>query len=80
MSKNLQTQSPVMALGSSVTAAIEGDVLVLRIPISEAAASAAPASASGKTRLLATTHGAALVPGSLPGLKVALNVTLPPLK
>jgi hypothetical protein len=66
-----------MALGSGIVATWEGSTLVLRIEAGADAAKTAPHSSSGKTRLLATSHGALLVPGGLPGLKVALNVTLP---
>jgi hypothetical protein len=44
----------------------EGDELIIKIDVSEAAIKAAPPSSSGKTRLLASTNGFVRVgPGSL---------------
>ncbi|MGH6967542.1 MAG: hypothetical protein ACREEN_00355 [Stellaceae bacterium] len=60
----------------NVTAKIERNELVLRVKLDT---KRARPSSTGKTLLLASSHGAQLVPGSsIPGLKVALNVTIPP--
>ena len=56
---------------------IEGDELIIRVPLKDAEKKAV-SSKSGKTRLVATTSGfTPLDHAALPGLKVALNVTIP---
>lgn len=50
----------------------KGDKLVLTIDISKAAQEAASASKSGKTRVLASTHGFT----SIEGVGVSLNATV----
>lgn len=59
----------------NVSHEIKGDELILRVKLDP---KQAQPSASGKTKLVASTHG--MMPVSfakLPGLKVALNVTIP---
>lgn len=58
-------------LGDGIVYSIEGDKLTLTIDIGSSARASAPSSASGKMRMLGTTHGFAPVPG---GVKVSLNV------
>ncbi len=53
-------------------------VLTIKIKMDKATVKAAPLSNTGKTRLLASTGGAAAVDCSVAGLKVALNVMIPP--
>ena len=52
--------------------------LVIEIDISQHAQAAAQLSSTGKTRLLATTGGAAEFDCGVPGLRVAVNVMIPP--
>ena len=49
--------------------------LVISIPISDLAIKTAPISGSGRTRLVATTHGFMVLPGPN-GLKLNLNLTV----
>lgn len=54
-------------IGTNVEATVEGDVLTLRVKLTEDHGS----SASGKTTVIATTHGTQVV---APGVLVGLNV------
>ena len=54
-----------------------GSKITIEIDVSKAAVQNAPYSSTGKTKLLASTGGAYVVPGSVPGLKIALNAMLP---
>ena len=56
----------------NVTGKIEGDKLVLTVDLSKAAREAARPSASGKTRILATTSGFT----GYADVKVSLNATI----
>jgi len=65
-----------MGMPSNVTCRVEGKKLVIEVDASETARKSARSSASGKTRLLATSAGVMSVAG-LPGVTVALNVMIP---
>ena len=52
---------------------VAGDKLVITIDLTRPGAP----SSSGKTRLVASTRGAVAVDYKRPGLKVAVNVTVP---
>ncbi len=56
---------------------MEGDVLVIRVPLNAKAIKAATVSATGKTRLLASSRGAIPVGPAAVGAKLALNVMIP---
>ena len=58
----------------SVKGELKGDLLILTIDVSKAARDAAQPSASGKTRILATTHGFT----GFGDIKVSVNCTVPP--
>jgi len=62
---------------ANVQCAIEKDTLVIRVKADPNSIKAAPASKTGKTRLLASTHGALAVATPHGELKVALNVMVP---
>lgn len=53
------------------------DELVIKVKLTRAALDAAELSNTGRTRLLATTAGAAPVACNVDGLRVALNVMIP---
>ena len=55
----------------------ENGNIVITIPCAAADIKAAPTSASGKTRVVATTSGFTGVPGAPKGVKLGLNVTAP---
>ena len=55
----------------------EGDMLLLRMKIDSKTIESAPFSSTGKTKLVATTGGAAPVP-DLVGVSVAVNLTAKP--
>ena len=57
---------------TNVTSKVEGDKLILTIDISAAAQKAATTSKSGKTRVLASTHGFT----NINGVGVSLNATV----
>ena len=63
-------------LSRGVQYRVEGDYLFLSIPVSKAALAAAPASGSGKSRVVATTNGNITVPG-VPNLKLGINAYVP---
>jgi len=52
---------------------VTGDKLVITIDLTKQGV----ASKTGKTNLVATTHGAVLIDYKRPGLKVALNLMAP---
>jgi hypothetical protein len=52
---------------------VNGSTLTIEIDISPAALAAALPSSTGKSRMVASTHGFALVPGA-PGVKLSLNL------
>jgi hypothetical protein len=52
----------------------ENGHIVIRVPVTEATAKAAPISQSGKSRMIATTGGFVPVAGAPQGVKVGLNV------
>lgn len=52
---------------------IKGDKLVIEVDISKATLASAPPSSTGKTKVVATTHGFTMVGP----VKVGLNVVLP---
>jgi len=54
---------------------IEGDTLTITVDVSEAALKAAPASKSGKTKMVCTTHGFT----KHGPVSISLNVTAPQL-
>jgi len=60
-------------LNEGVTYRVEGDTLFLAIPISPGAKAQARLSASGKMRMLGTTHGFQTLPDGS-GIRVSLNV------
>ena len=62
---------------TNVEMKVEGDTLVIRVALTKAAIKAAQISQTGKTRLLASTHGAIAVGQADVGAKVALNVMIP---
>jgi hypothetical protein len=60
----------------AMTVKTEGDTLIITVDTSKAAIDAAPPSASGKTRLVASTHGSqAVYSPHCPGLSLSLNLT-----
>lgn len=59
-----------------VQAAIDGKVLCLRIPLTDAAIKGAPISASEKSRLVGNTSGFAPM-ADFPGLRVNVTAILP---
>jgi hypothetical protein len=61
--------------GNAIYSITDG-VLAITFNISEVAIATAPESASGKTKVVATTHGFMVLPGPH-GLKLALNLTAP---
>jgi len=48
--------------------------IVIRIPVTEESAKAAPISKSGKSRMVASTGGFATVDGAPDGVRIGLNV------
>lgn len=71
------TTGPIFyPMGQGMQYALDNGVLLLAIPVTKDAIAAAHLSASGKTRILATTSGFVPIPGTS-GVKVGLNVTAP---
>lgn len=62
---------------SQLDVTMEKDVLVIRVKADKASIAKAPPSKTGKTRLLASTHGALAVTTPNGEVKVALNVMVP---
>jgi hypothetical protein len=56
---------------------MEADTLVIRVPLGKKALAAAMPSATGKTKLVASSRGALPVGPAEIGAKLALNVTIP---
>ncbi len=59
------------------TMEMEGDVLIIRVPLDKKALAAAQPSSTGKTKLIASSHGPIAVGPESAGIKFALNVTIP---
>jgi len=66
------------SIGRGVEATIEGDHLVMRVPVSAAGRKAAPLSASGKNRVIGSTGGNVSVNTDAGPVKVGLNVYCSP--
>jgi len=63
---------------NNTTIRVEKGELVIRCKLNGAKPDSFPLSSTGKSRLVASTTGAVPIEfPSLPGLKVALNVTIP---
>ena len=73
-----RTIGPMEALMHNVNIQTDDNKLVIEIDTSAKAVKAASLSSIKKTKLLASTGGAIPVEATVAGLKVALNVMIPP--
>jgi hypothetical protein len=64
-------------MANGFTTKMEGDVLVIRVPLDKKALAAAQPSATGKTKLVASSHGTVAVGPEGAGVKLAINVMIP---
>lgn len=70
------TPTTFAALNSQIQFSVANGVLTLQIPVSPEAMKSAKASASGKSKVVASTNGNIVVPGT-GGIKLGLNAYIP---
>lgn len=73
-----KARTDMKSIGNGVSMVVEGNFLILSIPVDHATIKGAPLSSTGKSRLVASTQGWAAIPEpKLAGMRLNVMVSAP---